>query len=86
MRVIIVPSDRFIRRDDDAVNLPTWPFDDETIHAIQWYETHGEIEYNGTPKPLNKSINKPDVLLPYLEALDDYLANRPVEPAIDWLS
>lgn len=86
MRVIIVPSDRFIRRDDDAANLPDWPFDDQNIHAIQWYDTHGEIEYSGTPKPLNKLIDTSDVLLPYLEALDDYLANRPVEPVIDWPS
>ena len=86
MRVVIVPSDKFIRRDDDAANLPDWSFDDENIHAIQWYDTYGEIEYNGTPKPLNKQISTPDVLSPYLEALDDYLANRPVEPAINWLS
>jgi hypothetical protein len=73
MRVTVIPSDRWIRRDNDAANLPEWPFDDANIHAIQWYETEGEIEYNGRPKPPNQAINDPAILTPYLEALDVFL-------------
>jgi len=84
MRVTVIPSDRFIRRDDDAANLSSWPFNDSNVHAIQWYDTYGEIEYNTTPKPPNLKINAAGVLLPYLEALDEYLAQRVDEPTIVW--
>lgn len=73
MRVTIIPVDRWIRRDDDAANLPDWPFDDANIHAIQWYGTEGEIEYSGHPKPPNEFITDPAILTSYLDALDAYL-------------
>jgi hypothetical protein len=80
MRVTVIPADRWIRRDDEAANLPDWPFDDAAIHAIQWYDTEGEIEYNGRPKPPNEDFTNPAVLQPYLTALDAYLASQ-VEPS-----
>lgn len=55
MRVTIIPSDRWIRRDNDAANLPEWPFDDATIHAIQWYGDEGESNTQATPSRLMKS-------------------------------
>lgn len=74
MRVTIIPADRWIRRDNDAANLSEWPFNDTNIHAIQWYDTEGEIEYTGRPKPPNKIITSPSILAPYLKALDAFLA------------
>ena len=74
MRVTVIPADRWIRRDDDAANLPDWPFDDASIHAIQWYGEDGEIEYTGRPKPSNEEITDPAILQPYLTALDEHLA------------
>jgi hypothetical protein len=74
MRITVISADRWIRRDDDAANLPEWPFDDANIHAIQWYDTEGEIEYTGRPKPPNQIITDAAVLQPYLDALDAYLA------------
>lgn len=88
MRVTIIPEDRWIRRDGDQANLPEWPFDDATIHAIQWYGEEGEIEYEGRPKPPNGLINDPAVLQPYLTALDAHLAAQaqaavvPEDPAV----
>jgi hypothetical protein len=79
MRVIVVPIDRFISRDGEAVKLPEWPFDDGAIHAIQWYGEYGEVEYTGRPKPPNEQIDDPTILQPYLEALDDYLAQSAAE-------
>ena len=77
MRVTVIPSDRFIRRDNDQVwRLADWPFDDASIHAIQWYETKGEIERNGSPRPANEEIDNPAILEPYLAALDAYLATQ----------
>lgn len=77
MRVTVIPGDRWIRRDDDAANLPDWPFKDANIHAIQWYDTEGEIEYVGRPKPPNTNFSDPALLQPYLAALDLYLASLP---------
>jgi hypothetical protein len=73
MRVTIIPSDKWIRRDDIVVNLPKWNFDDSNIHAIQWYDTEGEIEYEGRPTPPNEIITDASILKPYLDALDLYL-------------
>jgi hypothetical protein len=81
MRVTIVPLDKKIRRNDVVVELPDWPFDDSSIHAIQWYETEGEIEYTGRPKPANEMTTDAAILQPYLDALDAYLASLPPEPA-----
>lgn len=74
MRVTIIPADRWIRRDDVSVNLPDWPFNDSGIHAIQWYDTDGEIEYVGRPKPPNEFFTDATVLQPYLDMLDSHLA------------
>lgn len=77
MKVTIIPQDRWIRRGSDQANLPTWPFADTNIHAIQWDEAKGEIEYTGTPKPRNDSFTDAAILTPYLDALDAYLATIP---------
>lgn len=73
MRVTVIPEDRWIRRDDIEVVLPDWPFDDSHIHAIQWYDTEGEVEYSGRPKPPNEAFTDPVILTPYMDALDAYL-------------
>ena len=75
MRVTIIPSDKFIRKDDTAAHLNVWNFDDSNIHAIQWYDTWGEVEYTGNPKPLNDLIHEDSILQPYITALDEYLTN-----------
>jgi hypothetical protein len=85
MRVTVIPADRWIRRDDVSANLPDWTFDDAPIHAIQWYESEGEIEYVGRPKPPNEPFTDPAILQPYLDALDEYLqqqAQQPAEPEV----
>jgi hypothetical protein len=76
MRVTIIPSDKKIRRDDVSAELDVWPFDDSIIHAIQWYDTEGEIEYTGRPKPNNSVFTDLSILQPYLAALDAYMASQ----------
>jgi len=71
MRVTIIPEDKWIRRDDTSAKLPEWNFDDSNIHAIQWYEDHGEIEWKNPQR--NESITDDSILQPYLNALDQYL-------------
>ena len=72
MRVTIIPSDKWIRKDNLSAHLSEWNFDDSDIHAIQWYDTEGEIEYNGRP-PRNEVITDESILQPYVDALDEYL-------------
>lgn len=74
MRVTVIPSDRWIRVDGRSAVLPVWPFDDSHIHAIQWRNGAGEIEFTGTPKPQNQPTDDPAFLTPYVEALDAFLA------------
>jgi hypothetical protein len=71
MRVTVIPEDKWIRKDEVSVNLPEWNFHDPDIHAIQWYDTYGEIEWKNPQR--NESITDDSILQPYLAALDAYL-------------
>lgn len=75
MRVTIIPVDKWIRRDDVSANLSEWNFDDSNIHAIQWYEDHGEVEWKNPQR--NEVITDDSILQPYLDALSEYLNNLP---------
>lgn len=73
MRVTVIPEDKWIRRDEVAVNLPEWNFEDSNIHAIQWYDTEGEIEWKNPQR--NEITEDVSILQPYLNALDEYLTS-----------
>jgi hypothetical protein len=45
MRVTIIPSDGFVSVDNEGYNDLDLSFMDADIHALQWYDTDGEIEY-----------------------------------------
>jgi hypothetical protein len=36
--------------DLNQCNIPS------NVHALQWYETEGEVEFDGKPKPANEDI------------------------------
>lgn len=72
MRVTIIPADKFIRKDDVSAHLPEWNFNDPDIHAIQWYEDRGEIEWKNPQR--NEITTDDSILQPYLDALDDFLS------------
>lgn len=44
MRLIIVPSDGSVSIDGIGFGGLDLSFMDASVHAVQWYETHGEIE------------------------------------------
>ena len=44
MRVTIVPSDGLITVDGESFTNIDMSSVDSSIHAVQWYETYGEIE------------------------------------------
>lgn len=79
MKVTVIPDDHWIRRDDQAVTLPNWPFDDANIHAIQWEGDAGEMEFKGNPRPSNETFTDAERLAPYLEAMDEYLLSLAAE-------
>jgi hypothetical protein len=59
MKLTIIPSDSFVSVDGDSshrpLDLSTCGIPQD-IHALQWYETEGEIEFDGVPKPPNEII------------------------------
>ena len=44
MRVTILPDDKSVSVDGELYSDLDLSFLDPTIHAVQWYDTHGEIE------------------------------------------
>jgi len=83
MRVTVIPEDKWIRKDEESANLPEWNFDDSNIHAIQWYDTEGEIEYEGRSKPPNEEFTDFSVVQPYVDALEQYLTQQQENVGID---
>lgn len=80
MRVTIVPEDKLVIVNGEARS----PLDfivPSNIHAVQWYGTHGEVEFVGgsidVPKPQNEAITD---LAPFQAALDAWAAWTPPEP------
>lgn len=83
MRVSIIPEDKRIIVDGKTVDLDDndirWKFDDEHIHAIQWKNNKGEIEYEDVdgedPLP-NKTFGEDEfdtIVQPYLTFFNQFL-------------
>ena len=83
MRVSIIPEDKRIIVDGKTVDLDDndirWKFDDEHIHAIQWKNNKGEIEYEDVdgedPLP-NKPLGEDDfdtIIKPYIDFFNEFL-------------
>jgi hypothetical protein len=70
MRLTIIPEDKVVTLNGESYNNIDLSFLDNSIHAIQWYETFGEIEYKDlvTGKmTLNEEIVD---ISPYQQAID----------------
>jgi len=69
MRLIIIPSDKFISIDGQNILQIQQDFSwiPSNVHAVQWYETWGEVEYtDGLP---NEKIEELGI---YEQAVDTY--------------
>lgn len=44
MRVTIIPIDGFVAIDGVGFSGLDLSFTDASVHAVQWYDTHGEVE------------------------------------------
>jgi hypothetical protein len=45
MRMMILADDKSVAIDDEGYDGLNLSFLDPTIHAVQWYDTHGEVEH-----------------------------------------
>ena len=45
MRLTVVPSDKVVIKDGKEYTVSDLSYLDSNIHAIQWYDDKGEIEY-----------------------------------------
>ena len=55
MRVTILPDDNIVSVDGEIYDNLDLSFLDSTIHAVQWYDTHGEIEHKD---PITKRMTE----------------------------
>jgi predicted metal-dependent hydrolase len=69
MRVTIIPEDKFISIDGKGLLNIQHDFSwiPQNVHAVQWYDTWGEVEYNdGTP---NERLEELGI---FEQAVEDY--------------
>ena len=64
MRVTIIPADQLVVIDGTSVTIDNMPIVDESIHAVQWYETNGTIEHKDTS-------NTNNVVLTHIEEITE---------------
>jgi hypothetical protein len=57
MKLTIIPADGAVYKNNYAFIGLNLSFVPNNIHALQWYETEGEIEFIGKPKPQNEIIS-----------------------------
>ncbi len=69
MRVTIIPADGFVSVDGEGYSELDLTFMDADIHALQWYETEGEIERRDSRGRITANEDITD-LTPYQPALD----------------
>lgn len=74
MRLTVVPSDKIIIKDGKEYKVTDLSYLDSNIHAIQWYDDKGEIEYvDGTS---NLAITD---ITPYNQCVTDWEAAKTKE-------
>lgn len=82
MRVSIIPEDKKIIVDGKTIDLEDnapWDFNDKHIHAIQWKDGNGSLEYEDIPgqKPVpNKIFGEEEfdtIVKPYLDYFNEFL-------------
>ena len=81
MRVTIIPVDGFVSVDGVGFGGFDLSFIDTSVHAVQWYETHGEIERKD---PITGRMVANEVITSieaYQPALDAWQAAKTAEEA-----
>ena len=69
MRVTIIPSDDYVSVDGKGFNKLDLSFISANVHAIQWFDTEGEVEIKDSRGRITQ--NQPiDSIAPYQAAID----------------
>lgn len=58
MRLTIVPSDKVVILDGQAKFDLDLSFCPPEVHAVQWYDTFGYVEFKDNPETLEKDPNQ----------------------------
>ena len=58
MRLTIIRADGAVYKDGISYSGLDLSIVPANIHALQWYETEGEVEFSGRPKPQNETITE----------------------------
>jgi hypothetical protein len=78
MRLTVIYDDKFIKIDGKGMFFAdNWPFEETDIHAVQWYDDHGELEYK-TAIP-NKELTKKSQIKKYLDFFNEEYAKWEAE-------
>jgi len=82
MRITIIPNDGFVSVDGEGYGELDLSFMDSSIHALQWYETEGEIERkdNRGRVVVNEEITD---ITPYQQALDEWQVAKELSEQIE---
>lgn len=83
MRLIIVPKDGFVSVDGEGyMNLDLSSLDSD-IHAVQWYETEGEIEWKDSRGRMvsNEVITSIEQFQPVLDLWQSTKTQKELEAA-----
>ena len=82
MRVTIIPEDGFVSVDGEGCNNLDLSFIPSNVHALQWYDTEGELELvdNRGRIVANEEITD---LAPYQPALDAWQAAKEAAKTAD---
>ena len=71
MRLTIIPVDGYVNVDGKGFGGLDLSFMDASVHAVQWYETHGEVEVKDPTTGrmvANEVITSIDAFQPALDA------------------
>jgi hypothetical protein len=66
MKLTVIYDDHFISVDNKGMHFhDNWPFEETDIHAIQWCDGEGELEYRG--RVLNKELTDQKEVQKYID-------------------
>lgn len=82
MRLTIIPSDGAVYEDSVVYSELTWEGTPVDVHALQWYDTYGNIEFVDASKPNEDITELPQWALNAQAAWEaaDYAAKHPPAP------
>lgn len=69
MRLTIIPNDSVVIKNGVSISGINLSFMNENIHALQWYDTHGELEIKNEYGKIIENVYI-ESIIPYQQAID----------------